>query len=196
MKALGRYGKLLEDGTRRAADTTGNFWHHRTFPHILSDPLLLITYSPAGTDACTICVLNSPDGAKHGGRGGGTADAGDQGVRGGRARQDPDVRHHAGGDAPQGLRLLPLHLVRPRHRHALPLHGAPRLLQRQPALVRSAIRPSVCTTRQVHNQPVFHFQCSVQAVRLIQLQSIVVQFTSDTNQSIISDQSVRFASIS
>jgi hypothetical protein len=35
MKALGRYGKLLEDGTRKAADTTGNIWHHRTFPHIL-----------------------------------------------------------------------------------------------------------------------------------------------------------------
>uniref|UniRef100_M8BCS1 GRAM domain-containing protein n=1 Tax=Aegilops tauschii TaxID=37682 RepID=M8BCS1_AEGTA len=30
MKALGRYGKLLEDGTRKAADTTGNIWNHRT----------------------------------------------------------------------------------------------------------------------------------------------------------------------
>ncbi|TVU45180.1 hypothetical protein EJB05_04655, partial [Eragrostis curvula] len=35
MKALGRYGKLLEDGTRKAADTTGNIWHHlRTAPNI------------------------------------------------------------------------------------------------------------------------------------------------------------------
>jgi hypothetical protein len=32
MKALGRYGKLLEDGTRKAADATGNIWHHRPFP--------------------------------------------------------------------------------------------------------------------------------------------------------------------
>jgi hypothetical protein len=31
MKALSRYGKLLEDGTRMAADTTGNIWHHRTY---------------------------------------------------------------------------------------------------------------------------------------------------------------------
>jgi hypothetical protein len=31
MKALSRYGKLLEDGTRKAADTTGNIWHHRTY---------------------------------------------------------------------------------------------------------------------------------------------------------------------
>lgn len=30
-KALGRYGKLLEDGTRKAADTTGNIWNHRTY---------------------------------------------------------------------------------------------------------------------------------------------------------------------
>ncbi|KAJ1293704.1 hypothetical protein BS78_01G088900 [Paspalum vaginatum] len=35
MKALGRYGKLLEDGTRKAADTTGNIWHHlRTAPNM------------------------------------------------------------------------------------------------------------------------------------------------------------------
>ncbi|CAM0876085.1 unnamed protein product [Alopecurus aequalis] len=34
-KALGRYGKLLEDGTRKAADTTGNIWHHlRTAPNM------------------------------------------------------------------------------------------------------------------------------------------------------------------
>jgi hypothetical protein len=31
MKALSRYGKLLEDGTRKAADTTGNIWHHRMY---------------------------------------------------------------------------------------------------------------------------------------------------------------------
>jgi hypothetical protein len=31
MKALGRYGKLLEDGTRKAAGTTGNIWNHRTY---------------------------------------------------------------------------------------------------------------------------------------------------------------------
>lgn len=47
MKALGRYGKLLEDGTRKAADTTGNIWHHRKFPHTLSDPLHPISSSPA-----------------------------------------------------------------------------------------------------------------------------------------------------
>ncbi|KAL6843587.1 hypothetical protein ACP4OV_026649 [Aristida adscensionis] len=35
MKALGRYGKILEDGTRKAADTTGNIWHHlRTAPNM------------------------------------------------------------------------------------------------------------------------------------------------------------------
>ncbi|EMS52900.1 hypothetical protein TRIUR3_06692 [Triticum urartu] len=35
MKALGRYGKLLEDGTRKAADTTGNIWNHlRTAPNM------------------------------------------------------------------------------------------------------------------------------------------------------------------
>nr|CAB3493312.1 unnamed protein product [Digitaria exilis] len=35
MKALGRYGKLLEDGTRKAADATGNIWHHlRTAPNM------------------------------------------------------------------------------------------------------------------------------------------------------------------
>ncbi|RLN39565.1 hypothetical protein C2845_PM01G28930 [Panicum miliaceum] len=34
-KALGRYGKLLEDGTRKAADATGNIWHHlRTAPNM------------------------------------------------------------------------------------------------------------------------------------------------------------------
>ena len=35
MKALGRYGKLLEDGTRKAADATGNIWHHRAFTFLL-----------------------------------------------------------------------------------------------------------------------------------------------------------------
>lgn len=35
MKALGRYGKLLEDGTRKAADATGNIWHHRPFTFLL-----------------------------------------------------------------------------------------------------------------------------------------------------------------
>nr|CAB3498286.1 unnamed protein product [Digitaria exilis] len=35
MKALGRYGKLLEDGTRKAADATGNIWHHRSFTFLL-----------------------------------------------------------------------------------------------------------------------------------------------------------------
>ncbi|XP_044980271.1 GEM-like protein 1 [Hordeum vulgare subsp. vulgare] len=35
MRALGRYGKLLEDGTRKAADTTGNIWNHlRTAPNM------------------------------------------------------------------------------------------------------------------------------------------------------------------
>ncbi|KAF0888470.1 hypothetical protein E2562_014708 [Oryza meyeriana var. granulata] len=34
-KALERYGKKLEDGTRKAADTTGNIWHHlRTAPNM------------------------------------------------------------------------------------------------------------------------------------------------------------------
>nr|CDI66524.1 ABA-responsive protein [Saccharum hybrid cultivar R570]CDI66562.1 ABA-responsive protein [Saccharum hybrid cultivar R570]CDI66581.1 ABA-responsive protein [Saccharum hybrid cultivar R570]CDI66617.1 ABA-responsive protein [Saccharum hybrid cultivar R570] len=34
-KALCRYGKLLEDGTRKAADATGNIWHHlRTAPNM------------------------------------------------------------------------------------------------------------------------------------------------------------------
>ncbi|XP_062212339.1 GEM-like protein 1 isoform X2 [Phragmites australis] len=35
MKALGRYGKVLEDGTRKAADASGNIWHHlRTAPNM------------------------------------------------------------------------------------------------------------------------------------------------------------------
>ncbi|BAF13110.1 GEM-like protein 1 [Oryza sativa Japonica Group] len=34
-KALERYGRKLEDGTRKAADTTGNIWHHlRTAPNM------------------------------------------------------------------------------------------------------------------------------------------------------------------
>ncbi|KAG8062501.1 hypothetical protein GUJ93_ZPchr0003g18562 [Zizania palustris] len=34
-KALERYGRVLEDGTRKAADTTGNIWHHlRTAPNM------------------------------------------------------------------------------------------------------------------------------------------------------------------
>jgi hypothetical protein len=46
MKALGRYGKLLEDGTRKAADATGNIWHHRAFTFL---PLLLSLIDSSST---------------------------------------------------------------------------------------------------------------------------------------------------
>ncbi|KAK3146160.1 hypothetical protein QOZ80_3BG0262450 [Eleusine coracana subsp. coracana] len=56
MKALGRYGKLLEDGTRKAADTTGNIWHHlRTAPNMADAAVARLTqgtkvYAEGGHD--------------------------------------------------------------------------------------------------------------------------------------------------
>ncbi|KAL6636943.1 hypothetical protein ACP70R_024515 [Stipagrostis hirtigluma subsp. patula] len=56
MKALGRYGKLLEDGTRKAADTTGNIWHHlRTAPNMADAAVARLTqgtkaYAEGGRD--------------------------------------------------------------------------------------------------------------------------------------------------
>lgn len=55
-KALGRYGKLLEDGTRKAADTTGNIWNHlRTAPNMADAAVARLTqgtkvYAEGGHD--------------------------------------------------------------------------------------------------------------------------------------------------
>ncbi|CAN6292421.1 unnamed protein product [Urochloa humidicola] len=55
-KALGRYGKLLEDGTRKAADATGNIWHHlRTAPNMADAAVARLTqgtkvYAEGGHD--------------------------------------------------------------------------------------------------------------------------------------------------
>lgn len=65
MKALGRYGKLLEDGTRKAADTTGNIWNHREYfypqLHTLSLPRFLVDRARTLTPFWPRAVRTAPN---------------------------------------------------------------------------------------------------------------------------------------